>query len=119
MFCANVSHVISQIWGNFQGKVCGEFAYIIDGEFRRPPALIENPGLKFSVFLFIVGFKFVYNEVNESHTFKGIARIVYEFSLSDYTVFSSLLLTVGDLCCIKYANQFSGNMGTTTFSPCP
>ena len=32
---------------------------------------------------------------------------IYEFSSSDYTVFSSLMLTVGDLCCIKYANQFS------------
>ena len=25
MFCANVSHVICKIWGNFQGKVGGKF----------------------------------------------------------------------------------------------
>ena len=53
---------------------------------------------------------------------KGISSEVlqiYEFSSSDYTVFSSLMLIVGDLCCIKYANQFSGNIRTTTFSPCP
>ena len=46
MFCVIVSHVICKIWGNFQGKVGSKFTCVyvhVDGEFCRPPTLIESP----------------------------------------------------------------------------